>query len=193
MSWAIHEDVWDAKKYATAKIQEKLEERAENTVVTTEGGFHCGKANVCHFYNEILSSEEEAKEFLEEHYRKYSDGAVRFKKAAEPTKKAKDLMRKIENVKQTAKDFAAAHSVSTFKADFIGCKGCGSKIAKKFISNDRCPLCRTDLRSETTRKTMDEYKNHIDVLQKRLDEEEKKNNEKAGDIYWLTHQEIYIG
>lgn len=36
------------------------------------------------------------------------------------------------------------------KAEFVGCKKCGSKIKREYINTNRCPVCHAELRPETT-------------------------------------------
>ena len=32
---------------------------------------------------------------------------------------------------------------------YIGCKKCGSKLSRKYLTGNYCPLCKNDLRSAT--------------------------------------------
>ena len=50
-----------------------------------------------------------------------------------------------------AKDFVWA---KTLKAEYVGCKQCGSKIKRDYIRTNFCPVCRADLRPETTLKAV---------------------------------------
>lgn len=109
------------------------------------------------------------------------------------TKKMQDLERRISETEGKMAKYIAEHSVSTFKAEFIGCPECKSKIAKRFIpSTNKCPLCGADLRSETTIKILNGYKQKIKELNKLLETEIKKN-QKKGEVYWLISAQLYIG
>ena len=37
----------------------------------------------------------------------------------------------------------------TLKAEYIGCKTCGSKLKRKLIQTNRCPVCHNDLRPDS--------------------------------------------
>lgn len=45
--------------------------------------------------------------------------------------------------------FQREHDVRNFKAELIGCRLCGSKVARGYLNNSRCPVCGSDLRSES--------------------------------------------
>lgn len=36
------------------------------------------------------------------------------------------------------------------KAEYVGCKNCGSKIKREYIRSNNCPVCRAELRPTTT-------------------------------------------
>lgn len=109
-----------------------------------------------------------------------------------PSKKILDLKRRIEETKQKMQQYEAAHSVQSFKAQFVGCPNCGSKIAKDHISYNRCPLCHTELRSKTTMETLAGYREKIKDLEKKVKEEEKKAKSKA-EVKWLLYGQLYLG
>ena len=47
----------------------------------------------------------------------------------------------------------------TVTAAFIGCKKCGSKLARKYIRGNACPVCSNDLRPEHMIKSFNVAKN----------------------------------
>lgn len=47
----------------------------------------------------------------------------------------------------------------TVTAAFIGCKKCGSKLARKYIHGNACPVCSSDLRPEHMIKSFNAAKN----------------------------------
>lgn len=148
---------------------------------------------------EPFENEKAAKEYLDSaemsKYWRNTNVAVQYYDTVEGkiTKKMEDLERRIKETEDKTVKYASEHAVSKFKADFIGCPECKSKIAKRFISSsDRCPLCHADLRSETTIKTMNGYYTKIKQLQKQL-AEEKKKTEKKGTICWLVYAQLYLG
>lgn len=48
--------------------------------------------------------------------------------------------------------------VERVKAEFIGCKKCGSRLARKFLYTNFCPVCKNDFRSETALKSIEAAK-----------------------------------
>ena len=193
MGWTETIEVYDEEgfKFASADIHEKLYQE--------RGAYNPVFQKMVAFKREPLDSYKEAEEFLyhspeaDRYYRKY-DTAVRFLdySCIAPTKKMLDLKRRLDETVQKKTDYAEKHSVKNFKADFVGCPGCGSKIARRFIHADKCPLCHKDLRSETTIKTINGYDEKIKELGKLYDEAEKKNKKKAK-VMWAVYAQAYLG
>ena len=75
------------------------------------------------------------------------------------------------------------------KSKFVGCPKCGSRLNKKFISNDKCPLCGQDISSSTVKKTIKRYKNNIKEMEKELREEKEKLSYKAKTKYLFFYEE----
>lgn len=44
------------------------------------------------------------------------------------------------------------------KAEFVGCKACGSKLSRVHIKRNRCPVCGADLRPASTLKSVETAK-----------------------------------
>lgn len=142
----------------------------------------------------ICSCYEDAENRLDELYdtfgRRYNYGVMYYD--CPDTRKKKDLGRRIEEMKKKAEKYGADHSVINFKADYVGCHNCGSKLNRKFLRGDKCMVCKADMRSETTLKTLKGYSVKIKWLEKEMREENKKSKDKAK-VCWLVHAEAYIG
>ena len=84
------------------------------------------------------------------------------------------LEKRLEDEIQKKDKYAKEHAVASFKAKFVGCEFCSSKINKSYLkkAND-CPVCGNDLRSKTTIDTLSRYSNNIYQLRKDLDAEAK--------------------
>lgn len=121
------------------------------------------------------------------------------KSIGKPTKALINLQNRLEKLKNDHVSYAYEHRPTNVKAKCIGCKNCGSKfntelMGKKFRENDtlrsidynsKCLLCDNDLRSETTLKTLNRYKERISNLEKRIKKEEKRIKDKQkGEEYW---------
>ena len=87
------------------------------------------------------------------------------------------LEKRLDAEKAKLEEYKKAHSVITFKAEFVGCPGCKSKLAKKQLMKikepNRCPLCESDLRGKTTLETINRYEKNIGTIKKDIHEEEK--------------------
>jgi len=148
-----------------------------------------------------FASEYEAEEFIADNHQKWDQTAfaVKFyantgisakvKKAEEATKKAyKNLQDVIRSM---------IEKIKSRKSPLISCKGCGSKVNKKyiFISGNNtdivCPLCRASVMSVTQRKILQGLYTKLEKARKNADEvmkaEAKKAEAKKDDrILWLV-------
>lgn len=122
----------------------------------------------------------------------YDDHAVRFYdySDAKPTKRIDELQKRIAETRDKMRVYAKEHSVLTFKAEFIGCTGCGAKLPRKLLHSDYCPVCRHDMRSDTTLKKLEEYGKKIEQLADQI-AEEKKKQPKAKKVMWLIKYEYH--
>ena len=145
----------------------------------------------------IFNGYEEAEEALEgkrsEWSRNYT-GYVAFRdlESINKTKRIIELKEKIESEKEKKIRYGLDNNVKDQKADFIGCRKCGSKINKTYIQANRCPVCDFDLRSDTFKKRLAGYQQKIDKLVQELNEEKKKNTAKAPVKYLVMYEE-YVG
>lgn len=147
--------------------------------------------------NEILGSEEEARAYINEHDNGWYDQiAVRFKEVK--TVKSKKYEELSEKLMELRKDYNRRNSIyyaTTVKSEFVGCKSCGSKLASKYIqSTNKCPLCKSDLRSPTTLSSLERLSERIKEVEKLLREEKQKLNKKSENnttIKWLVKIEYH--
>lgn len=143
----------------------------------------------------VFDTREEAEEYINNHnfWRKKNVG-VRYKNydSVKPSKKMLDLERRIAETEQKIISYGKAHSISTFKAEFVSCPNCKSKFKRDLLKNDYCPLCRTDMRSNTTLSTIKNYESKVKELKKQYKEEQKKLKEKAT-TNWLVSFQSYVG
>ena len=75
------------------------------------------------------------------------------------------------------------------KSKFVGCPRCGSRLNRKSINNDKCPLCGQDISSSTVKKTIKRYKNNIKEMEKELRKEKEKLSYKAKTKYLFLYEE----
>lgn len=112
------------------------------------------------------------------------------------TSKMKKIKERIEAEEKKYEEYAAKHSVLTFKAAYISCPMCGSKLNREYLKNDMCPICRADMRSDTTQKTLARYTERIRELKnerKKLNREEEKKVSANDQKRYVLFYEEYVG
>lgn len=122
----------------------------------------------------------------------YDDHAVRYYdySSAVTTKKIEELNAKRMEVIDKKNAYMQEHSFSNFKAEFIGCSNCGSKLSKKYLRGYYCPVCRVDMRSETIKKKLADFDQKNEHILEQI-EIEKQKQKKAQKIMWLVKYEYH--
>lgn len=166
-----------------------------NDVKTTveHSGDRYGTENVV-FYSDVpLESEEAAHKFISEHDKGWYAGlAVRYYNFdhVEDSAKAREICNRMQDCLDKKRAYAEAHSVKHFKAAFVGCVKCGSKVAKDYIRAERCPVCGNMFRSETTANKLQLFDEKYKELDKKLERERMKQKNKAK-VMWLVKFEYH--
>lgn len=126
-------------------------------------------------FNSLHAAEDYSNEIYNQWARNYNL-CVPFKdtRNVKESKKILNLKTRINLAYRRRDDYIEAHHVRDFKAAYVSCSSCGSKINKEYLRNDHCPVCRSDLRSESVIKTICSYDNKIAELEERLREEISK-------------------
>ena len=88
-------------------------------------------------------------------------------------------------------ELASAFHFTNAKAEYIGCKNCGSKIARKYLRRNFCPVCNADLRPETTLNRIAALKAKADKSSDTLKAELTKQAMKAKNVRWLVKIEFH--
>lgn len=145
----------------------------------------------------VFKTRDDAMNYINDNSKKYYrnvDVGVRYidYSNVKQTKAMLDIKRRIEETLEKKKKYEEEHSVTSFKAEFVGCPHCKSKLKKYFLLGEKCPLCRTDLRSETTLITIKNYLSKVEKLEKEYGSLEKELSKK-GQVYWLISAQCYIG
>lgn len=77
----------------------------------------------------------------------------------------------------------------TVTSTYIGCKNCGSRLARTLLNSNRCPVCHNDLRPEHMLKTVAAAeKKHQKILHDIAEYEKKKG---TPEINWLVKIEYH--
>lgn len=122
----------------------------------------------------------------------YDDHAVRFKNysKATKTKKMEEYEAKSKELLQGKKEYISEHSIKNFKAQFVGCPKCGSKLSREYLRGNNCPLCGVDMRSKTVLDKINWYDDKIKQYDDKIKTEKKKQSDKAV-IKWLVKYEYH--
>lgn len=184
--------------YFDGKTSKKQMEAEANERARCDGDYHHSLDQPIRWYDNVICEDlERAMEFIKSHDKGWYDQlAVQYRvyPKAEPSKTLLNLesRRKAEAEKYAA--YAKAHSVSTFKAEFVGCPSCGSKLKRILLRGESCPLCRAELRSKTTVETLERYSKNILELDKQIKGEQRKLQEKIvkkSEVHWLVKIEYH--
>lgn len=146
-----------------------------------------------HWHDEVkpLRNYEEAQRWITAHDKGwYDDHAVRYYdyENVKPTKKMGELSQKIRALWDAKEAYAKEHSVKNRKSEYIGCPKCGSKLFREYLKAEFCPLCRTDLRSQTTLEALANFDKRREKVQDQLEAEKEKQN---GEVRWLIKYEYH--
>ena len=161
-------------------------------IVSTSGDGY-GTEHVIFHPVTICDDYEAAKEFLHQHSNGFYPGtAVKYHDLSNvaSSKQIEALLAKISETRTARHEYIAAHSVKNFKADYVGCQECGSKLSRVLLGGDFCPLCRNDLRSATTIARIARYDAKIKELEQKIRQERLKQKDKAK-VCWLVMFEYH--
>ena len=157
-----------------------------------EGGH--GLIKPIRFIDKVMSDYDTAEQFLRENDDGWYDQlAVKFKDTPrnKSTKKLDELTQKRKETFLEYDQLNRKVAALDFKAIFVSCKHCESKINKAYIKSNRCPICNKDMRSETTLKRLESMKAKLAKIDTDIKAEERKLAEKYGEIKWLVKYEYH--
>ena len=136
-----------------------------------------------------FNSEDEARDWIEEHHSKWDSAfAVQFKNGRETDasqKKRKALYEATVNGERDVRSLISRFSeeIKQQKSRTKSCKRCGSGVNKSYINNSVCPVCGESMLSETQKKRI------ANLEKKSQDAQIKRNSFKAkytsGKLMWM--------
>ena len=139
----------------------------------------------------ILESREKAEQWIKEHDRGWYDNlAVRFLNPKRiENEKTKELNKEI---RKTFDEYTRRMGIlysDTVTSTYIGCKSCGSKLSRKHLRTNNCPVCRAELRPEHMLKSVEvahkRYQRAIDSANEYTNKHAKK------ETCWLVKIEYH--
>jgi rubrerythrin len=122
----------------------------------------------------VFDSEDEAYDYIQENSDKWDDAiAVRFKAVVKkPSKSGRILQERYERLRDEVDNFESdvLREIKKAKSKNIGCKKCGSSIARKFLKSLSCPICNSyqQFVTPTNIKKYNRLKERRNVAQGRL-------------------------
>lgn len=144
------------------------------------------------FIHDLMDNYDEAVAFLD----KKSEGqfypgyAVRYKRRSEEeTPAVKLALSKLRKISKEHQEYAASHSVHVRISAFIGCPECGSRLANKRFTSEWCPVCRADLRPQSTKDKLAWYDTKIKEANEAVRNARNKTKPVSND--WLVRYEYH--
>lgn len=177
------------------EFDEKVaEKRIQDEVlrIISRSGDGYGTDRIAFSHREPFANHEAAQNWIRENDGWYKGIAVRYYdySKCKATKKVEALEQKIAENKNKANEYAKAHSVKSFKAAYIGCPKCGSKLNRSFLYGEKCPLCFEDLRAKSTLERIEGFKKKDKDLRAQIDAEKQKDKKNAS-VKWLVKYEYH--
>lgn len=107
------------------------------------------------------------------------------------TEKIKTLRAASTQAYRKYNELSVAFHFANAKSEYIGCKNCGSKIARKYLRRNFCPVCDADLRPETTLNRIAALRTKAEKSSDALKAELTKQALKAKNVRWLIKIEFH--
>lgn len=173
------------------KIEKFLNDRADRD---GDGG---GLYNRIRFIDLTFDYRENAEEYIKANDTGWYDQLAvkyRFQKDFKPSKTLLNLQSRVAKAYKELYDLSYKFHFADHKSEFIGCKGCGSKISLKYLRRNTCPVCGFDMRPKTTLDKIEALKLKHDELQKAAhdkEHEERMKSIKKAETFWLVKTEYH--
>lgn len=167
-------------------------DRGENPDGSYHGGMHINESL-------IFDNEESARDYIENYTRGkfYYDMGVRFKAHSKTFIKKRDaLYEKARKIREQKEEYNKKHSISSLKSKLITCPFCKSKINvhhKRYVGtyDNRCPLCRTDLRAGYIVEKLEAFDEKIRKVDDEIHDLERKDKGDSKNVKWLVKVEVH--
>lgn len=133
------------------------------------------------FKNITFEDIEEAKEYLEKSHERYRDIAVQYKAYSKVSNKSIEKQEKrIKELSEDLQSFSSKPHFANHSSKLVSCKHCESKINSEFLKHTNfCPVCRKDLRPQSTLDRIKSKQDKITELNKKLKLDKKNVQKKA--------------
>ncbi len=175
-------------------IESELQAYAKRKTYEEGGG---GLYHSIRWYEDVCDDYNSAMDFIGKHDKGWYDQlAVQYKQFDKPltSKKLDDLKAQLWENSHKLRELEDKVAFKEFKAQYISCKNCGSKLNKDYIKRNNCVVCGYDMRSDTTKNAISRLQEKSKTIRKAIQEEEKKlaqKKAKEAKVYWLVKIEYH--
>ena len=146
----------------------------------------------------VLENKESAEKWIEDNENPWYDQlAVKYHEYPELklSAKYKTLQDRLSSLQKSYKELSSKFHFSNAKSEFIGCKSCGSRIRRKHLKGNYCPVCGKDLRPISILERIKKAKEKYERLQAALEEEKRqmeKKQIKNSKLMYLVKVEFHV-
>lgn len=142
---------------------------------------------------DVFADLEDAEEYLYDYAysHPYVPVAVRYRSEGKPSRKTESLHARCLSTLESIHEMEDKARPINRKAEYVGCAGCGSKLARKLLGKrTKCPLCGHDLRAQSVIKSIDAKYEKLSALREQHRESVKKDSAKAP-VRWAVIAEVH--
>lgn len=148
------------------------------------------------YIDRVFDSYQDASDYIESiATHDYDELAVKYKdyKKTEPSKKYIAAQEKVREAHNKYYALADAFHFADHTSEYIGCKNCGSKISRKYLRSNYCPVCRTDMRPASTLSRLNSLNAAWDKAVNDLKAIERSEDaKKPYEEHWLIRIEYHV-
>lgn len=150
------------------------------------------------FIDQVFPDYDSAVDYIESidsgNYDQLAVKFVNFDKKSMNSKRLIDLESKYKEAQSNLRTFSSHVVARDFKSDYVGCRHCGSKINKKYLGSNYCPVCRGDMRSDTLQGRLKSMEEKVKKLEEQIRQERMNlaNKKKSKDIWWVIKIEYHV-
>lgn len=183
--------------YAENVNKKKVQDDWNNYVAHEDWQEGASGASPIRWINQTCDSYEAAENFIKSHDNGWYDClAVKYRSFSKvkPSAKFLELEERVAKCRAALNEKTSKFHFADVKSEFIGCKNCGSKIAKAFLKRNYCPVCNADMRPASTLSSIEAAQTALKKAEATLKAEREKFNQKCkekAEIRWLVKIEYH--
>lgn len=213
MSWSVNEG-----SYPVETTVAEMEKREFNLNYQNRGAYNPQPIHIRVLSNHIMDDAISARQYILDHTVHGESACVKYyAPVTTEGKKSKNYIEKIQKEIESLRDYSEKHTMDKQKAQFVGCKSCGSKLARVHLKPittcistyssflavqdentgyrmssalNRCPVCGEYLQSDAIINEIKRREGKIIALR---DEYRANLKTKPSKVMWYVISRLYIG